>query len=71
MKASDVKLILTIMSTADGGCSHCVSNLYEQFVLAFPQYLNEVLEMWEHAHPSYGMHSSDILKFKAAHKKVI
>jgi len=63
-------MILLIMSKADSGCKTCVANLFEEFIYVFPQYLNEVIEMWEADYPSYGMHDAELARFKAAHKKV-
>ena len=37
MSTSEISKILSVLDTADGGCSHCVDEIYGEFIRAFPE----------------------------------
>ena len=38
MKKEDVKVILSILVRADGGCSYCASELFFEFINHYPEH---------------------------------
>lgn len=42
----DLVKIVEVMETADGGCGFCAARLLEEFVLAFPEYTEQLKEIW-------------------------
>lgn len=46
MSAADIKAVATIMMTADHNCGFCAKELLDQLVKLYPQYLEQIKEVW-------------------------
>ena len=46
MTKEEAEEVLGIMLTADGGCSHCASALFRQFLGEWPSFIEEAKRLW-------------------------
>ena len=47
MTQTDAVTVLRIFCEADGGCEHCAANLFEEFLIIYPEYKLEAREVWK------------------------
>lgn len=41
----DLRHLLAVIDTADGGCSHCVGELYEKMGFVFPELKDQLIRL--------------------------